>query len=192
MLYRTKILDDEGVAHALKYTDKNLITAENPFKHCKEIKGWGMEWGAFHAEWLDEQILMSDHPSMVMTAGRTGYTYKDYGRLDRYDWHSDEVTSADGLRLDVSTTLFLTEPDTYEGGELELRFGDFSISIKLPAGYAIMYPTGLIHRVRPVVSGSRKVIHWWDQSNVQNAFVRDAINGIGGNDLYASQLERFC
>ena len=89
----------------------------------------------------------------------------------------------------------MSEPDEYEGGELDLRFGDFCISIKLPAGYACMYPTGVIHRVKPVRSGIRKVIHWWDQSNVQNPFVRDSIINLSGGtntDLYTSQLERFC
>ena len=72
---------------------------------------------------------------LSLSNGRTGYTYK-YSAGQDYDWHQDEVTNIDGLRLDVSTTLFLNEPTDYEGGELELRFGDFGVSIKLPAGHA--------------------------------------------------------
>ena len=195
MLYRTKILDEEGIQHALSYGRPGQKKVETWNKQCSEIKGWGMDYGAFYAEWLDQEIANSDHEAITLSNARTGFTYKEYSKLDSYDWHSDEVTSSDGLRLDVSTTLFLSEPDEYEGGELDLRFGDFCISIKLPAGYACMYPTGLIHRVKPVRSGIRKVIHWWDQSNVQNPFVRDSIINLSGGtntDLYTSQLERFC
>lgn len=193
MLYRTQILDTKGVNHALTYSPSGKLLAKNPFKNCQEIRGWGMDFGANYAAWLDEKIDQSSHQDLALSSGRTGFTYKEYSNEEKYDWHSDEVTSSDGLRLDVSTTLFLSDPSSYEGGELDLRFGDFCISIKLPAGYAVMYPTGVIHRVKPVTSGIRKVIHWWDQSNIQHPFIRDAVVSLPkGNDIYTSQLERFC
>ena len=187
MLYRTQILDQAGVNRLLGQVDPVLVTT--PFKNVEEHKG-------VDPDWLDERVGESLQPELSLSNGRTGYTFKKYSAGQDYDWHQDEVTNIDGLRLDVSTTLFLNEPTDYEGGELELRFGDFGVSIKLPAGHAVMYPTGIIHRVAPVTSGVRKVMHWWDESNVQNPFVRDSIIQLNKNpqrfDLHTATLERFC
>jgi PKHD-type hydroxylase len=198
MLYRTKILTDKEVQHFLSSAvQPEHVKIKTPDKDCFEIRGFGSERGGFTVEELDFHVDASDHQRLTLSNARTGYTYKEYRAGQGYAWHSDEVVSADGLRLDVSTTLFLNEPHEYEGGELDLRFGDFCISIKLPAGYAVMYPTGLLHRVKTVKSGVRKVIHWWDQSNIQNPFIRDSVvaldaDGSEKTDLYISQLERFC
>lgn len=187
MLYRTQILDDSGVSRVLGQVDPILVT--NPLKNVNEDKG-------IDPEWLDERIAESLQPELTLSSGRSGFTYKKYTAGQDYDWHQDEITSIDGLRLDVSTTLFLNDPTDYEGGELELRFGDFGVSIKLPAGYAVIYPTGIIHRVKPIISGVRKVVHWWDESNVQNPFTRDAIVQLSKLpervDLHTATLERFC
>lgn len=188
MLYRTKILDESGVQRALSIAKPVIIT--NPLKNVLEDKG------LTEYQWLDEQVFESEHPNLTLSSACTGYTYKEYLPGQEYDWHSDEICTPDGMRLDVSTTLFLSEPTDYEGGELDLRFGDFCLSIKLPAGYAAIYPTGIIHRVRPVKSGRRSVIHWWNQSNIQHPIIRDAVVGLEkyetGHDLYISQLERYC
>ena len=59
------------------------------------------------------------------------------------------------LRTDVSCTLFLCEPDEYDGGELtiETRYG--AHEVKLPAGDMILYPSTSLHEVKPVTRGSR-------------------------------------
>ena len=187
MLYRTQILDDSGTSRVLSQVDPVLIV--NPIKRVDEDKG-------IDPEWLDEQVDNSLHPELTLSSGRTGYTYKKYNPGQDYDWHQDEITDGAGLRMDMSTTLFLNDPTDYEGGELELRFGDFGVSIKLPAGHAVIYPTGIIHRVKPVTSGVRKVVHWWDESTVQNPFQRDAIILLNKHpdrfDLHTATLERFC
>ena len=187
MLYRTQILDDSGISKVLSQVDPVLVL--NSHKNVDEDKG-------IEPDLLDDYIEDSMQPELTLTCGRSGFTFKKYNPGQDYDWHQDEVTSDDGLRLDVSTTLFLSNPDEYEGGELELRFGDFGVSIKLPAGHAVIYPTGIIHRVRRVTSGVRRVVHWWDESNVQNPFRRDAIVQLNKQperiDLHTATLERFC
>ncbi len=72
------------------------------------------------------------------------------------------------MRLDLSITLFLTEPSAYEGGELviETPFGEQSI--KLPAGDGVLYPTTMLHRVENVTAGERLVAVTWIQSMVQD------------------------
>ena len=59
------------------------------------------------------------------------------------------------LRTDFSFTLFLSEPETYEGGELSMTMAAGDIDAKPAAGTLILYPSGAIHQVKPVVSGTR-------------------------------------
>ncbi|MDC9598819.1 Fe2+-dependent dioxygenase [Xenorhabdus anantnagensis] len=77
------------------------------------------------------------------------------------------------LRTDYSMTLFLSHPESYEGGELALEIADELKLIKLPAGSAVFYSTGVYHAVQPVLSGSRVAAVCWFQSMFQNAQVRN-------------------
>ncbi len=72
------------------------------------------------------------------------------------------------IRSDLSATLFLSDPDSYDGGELviEDRFG--VQSVKLPAGHMILYPASSLHRVEPVTRGARVASFFWIQSMVRN------------------------
>jgi PKHD-type hydroxylase len=79
------------------------------------------------------------------------------------------------IRTDYSMTLFLTDPATYDGGELELRFLGESKLVKLRAGSAICYSTGIPHSVRPVTRGSRLAAIYWFQSLIRNVQIRSEI-----------------
>lgn len=68
------------------------------------------------------------------------------------------------VRSDLSATLFLAEPDEYDGGELEIE-GPFGIqSAKLAAGDMVLYPSSSLHRVTPVTRGARVAAFFWIQS----------------------------
>lgn len=76
------------------------------------------------------------------------------------------------VRSDLSATLFLTEPEEYEGGELQIE-GPFGIqSVKLAAGDMVLYPSSSLHRVTPVTEGARIASFFWIQSLVQNDSAR--------------------
>jgi PKHD-type hydroxylase len=77
--------------------------------------------------------------------------------------------SATRLRTDVSATLFLSEPDSYEGGELVVEDTYGSHSVKLPAGDLILYPSTSLHHVTPVTRGVRLASFFWVQSMVRDA-----------------------
>ena len=79
------------------------------------------------------------------------------------------------VRVDVSFTLFLNEPDTYEGGELAFAHGGVETAFKLPARSAICYPTGQLHRVRPIEKGQRLAVVGWVQSLVRDASIREVL-----------------
>lgn len=72
------------------------------------------------------------------------------------------------VRTDLSVTLFLTEPDEYEGGELLVEDTYGVHSVKLPAGDAILYPASSLHRVNPVTQGARLASFFWVQSMVRD------------------------
>lgn len=72
------------------------------------------------------------------------------------------------IRTDLSATLFLSDPDDYEGGELivEDTYGEHAV--KLPAGDLVLYPSTSLHRVEPVMRGSRVASFFWIQSMVRD------------------------
>jgi PKHD-type hydroxylase len=72
------------------------------------------------------------------------------------------------IRTDLSATLFLSEPDDYEGGELAIEDAYGVHSVKLPAGDMVLYPATSLHQVRPVIRGARVVAFFWIQSLVRD------------------------
>lgn len=72
------------------------------------------------------------------------------------------------IRSDLSATLFLSDPDAYDGGELviEDQFGEQRV--KLPAGHMVLYPASSLHRVEPVTRGARVASFFWIQSMVRD------------------------
>ena len=72
------------------------------------------------------------------------------------------------VRTDVSTTVFFSDPDEYEGGELIVEDTFGHQSVKLAAGDAILYPGTSLHRVNPVTRGTRYASFFWTQSLVKS------------------------
>jgi PKHD-type hydroxylase len=89
-----------------------------------------------------------------------------------YGFHVDGAVMAAGggrqLRSDISCTLFLNDPEDYEGGELIISdtYGEHEVT--LPAGDAILYPSSSLHRVLPVTKGARLASFFWIQSMVRD------------------------
>lgn len=90
-----------------------------------------------------------------------------------YGNHVDNAISRDPLsgqsiRTDVSCTLFFSDPEEYEGGELVVEDTYGAHSVRLPAGDAILYPSTSLHRVEPVTAGARLASFMWTQSMVRS------------------------
>ncbi|MYA67188.1 MAG: Fe2+-dependent dioxygenase [Gammaproteobacteria bacterium] len=71
------------------------------------------------------------------------------------------------VRTDISATLFLSEPDSYSGGELIMEDTYGPVEVKLPAGDMVLYPGSSVHAVKPVTSGRRLAAFFWIQSMVR-------------------------
>lgn len=72
------------------------------------------------------------------------------------------------IRTDLSFTVFLSDPASYEGGDFVMRTGFGELRVREPAGSAICYPSNMLHRVEPIVSGARWAAVGWIQSFVRN------------------------
>jgi PKHD-type hydroxylase len=72
------------------------------------------------------------------------------------------------VRTDLSATLFLSNPDEYDGGELVIEDTFGTHSVKLPAGDMILYPASSLHLVRPITRGTRTASFFWIQSMVRD------------------------
>lgn len=107
-----------------------------------------------------------------------------------YGLHVDDALMG-GARTDLSFTLFLSQPDTYSGGDLVVRDRVEERAFKLPAGELILYPSDTLHRVEPVAEGVRlAVVGWvtsWVRAPEQREILFDldaaiAAETAGGND----------
>jgi len=95
-----------------------------------------------------------------------------------YGPHSDAAfiqVPGGTLRSDLSCTVFLTEPETYDGGALHIELGDAEMQFKLPPGFAIVYPSDTLHQVDPVTNGERLVAITFIQSRIQDPFRRNLL-----------------
>ena len=106
--------------------------------------------------------------------------FNSYAGGQAFGVHVDNavrVHADTGLRVrsDLSMTLFLEEPDAYDGGELtiETQFG--AQQVKLPAGHAVLYPSSSLHRVEPVMRGRRVASFFWLQSMVRDDAARQTL-----------------
>ena len=79
------------------------------------------------------------------------------------------------IRTDLSVTLFLSEPEEYDGGELVVEDYYGSHEVKLPAGHLVLYPATSLHTVTPITRGARVASFFWLQSMVRDAHARSMI-----------------
>lgn len=92
----------------------------------------------------------------------------------QYGRHVDDALMA-GMRTDVSFTLFLAEPESYDGGELIVETAGGEEPVKLAAGALFAYPSTTLHRVAPVTRGARLAAVGWARSYVRDAARRELL-----------------
>jgi len=117
----------------------------------------------------------------------------------RYGAHADAAylpLPGGTLRSDISCTVFLNEPESYDGGALHIRLGDADLRFKLNPGQAILYPSDTLHEVEPVTKGERLVAITFIQSRVPDPFKRsmlfelNEIAALEGNNMSPENFGR--
>ncbi len=127
---------------------------------------------------VDEIVTRAvmNNPRFAELAFPKGMVPPTYNRYDvgmTYGDHVDAPFLNNGrMRADLSMTIFLTDPATYDGGDLVIRDGLGETRIKYDAGDAVLYPTTSLHHVSPVTRGSRLSAVTWIQSYVPDAHRR--------------------
>lgn len=99
--------------------------------------------------------------------------FNRYTNGGTYGFHVDNairkpITSNTRVRTDVSSTLFFSEPEEYQGGELTIQDTYGQQQIKLPAGDLVLYPSTSLHQVNPVIEGTRYAAFMWTQSMIRS------------------------
>jgi len=96
--------------------------------------------------------------------------YAHYSQGMSYGEHVDDPVMGEGdlYRSDLSVTIFLNDPQEYDGGELVIRTAFGEQRVKLPAGDAVLYPSSSTHHVAKVTRGERLVAVSWIQSLIRN------------------------
>jgi PKHD-type hydroxylase len=92
------------------------------------------------------------------------------GSRNAYGPHVDNAVRFSGnlrVRTDLSCTVFLADPEDYEGGELVIHGAGEPRQVKLPAGHAVLYPGTSVHEVTPVTRGARLASFFWIESMVR-------------------------
>lgn len=181
MIYIRKLLTDKQLEDIQKLIPKlswedGMISATS---YSKDTKNLDQSIYCHNHEKISSIIFNSldDDTEFVQSTLALNTSNPLVSRLRKgnyYRPHHDHYQTGD-----YSTTLFLSNPDEYEGGELNIRLEkDDYRKIKLPAGHAITYDTGTAHTVSEVTSGVRYAGVFWTKSSVRDPLMRKTISSI--------------
>lgn len=155
-------------------------TAGSLARHAKQNQQLGAQDAL--AVSLGQHVLrrLAETPQFIAAAlPRRIYPpkFNRYAGGGTYGAHIDASVMAipgtgDSLRTDLSATLFLSEPEEYDGGELEIEGASGLQAVKLAAGDLVLYPATSLHQVTPVTRGARIAAFFWIESMVPDERAR--------------------
>lgn len=176
-----------NVIDAAEIARVRSVLAEARFEHGAATAGWAArlvkdnEQAVVEArvgDVRDELVARVEaNPVFRMAARPCGIVNPMFSRYrdgQAYGTHVDNALMG-GRRTDVSFTLFLADPASYDGGELVIETSAGEDAVKLEAGSMIVYPATTLHRVEPVTRGERLVMVGWARSYVRDAARRELL-----------------
>lgn len=178
MIYTFDILDDNDLDFVLTTFDlSDFREGETSSGLVKDLKNNLELCSEYDVKTLRKYVLdklnqSEDFLGIIIPKHYAGILFSKYEKGMYYNSHNDDYSMFNGFRTDYSITIFLNNPDEYEGGELVLTLGNQELPYKLKAGQCLAYPTGLKHRVNMVTSGVRKVCVMWAESCIQDIDMR--------------------
>jgi PKHD-type hydroxylase len=114
----------------------------------------------------------------LLPAAATPVLFNRYGQGMEYGPHVDTPimgSMSNAVRSDIAITIFLSDPRSYDGGELTIFMDGISSQFKLEAGAAIAYPAHTLHHVTPVTRGARDAAILWVQSQIRDPSKRELL-----------------
>lgn len=120
---------------------------------------------------------LTTHPVFALAIRPKAIIGPQFSRYEpghSYGAHVDDALIG-GVRTDVSFTLFLARPESYDGGELVIETPSGEEAFKLAAGSVVTYPSTTLHRVAPVTRGARIAAAGWVRSFIRNAGRRELL-----------------
>ena len=114
----------------------------------------------------------------LLPAMATPVLFNRYGQGMEYGPHVDTPimgVMSNAVRSDIAITIFLSDPRSYDGGELSVLMNGIGTQFKLEAGAAIAYPANTLHHVTPVTRGARDAAIIWVQSQVRDPAQRELL-----------------
>ena len=125
-------------------------------------------------EMVTERLLANEVFSLAVRPKALSLMFSRYDPGMRYGVHVDDAVMS-GMRTDVAFTLFVSEPESYEGGELVIETAAGEDPIKLAAGALVTYPATSLHRVAEVTRGVRLAAVGWARSLVRDPARRELL-----------------
>lgn len=165
-----------------------LLSQEHLFEDGRRTAGWRARQRKSNLQAASDSPLANGALRKIETALRKNEVFQAAARprsiakilLSRYEpgmaygEHVDDAVIA-GQRTDLSFTLFLSDPESYGGGELVIERAEGERAFKPPAGQLVLYPTTMLHRVEPVTGGLRLAAVGWVRSLVREDAQREAL-----------------
>ncbi|HEY0446897.1 MAG TPA: Fe2+-dependent dioxygenase [Allosphingosinicella sp.] len=178
VLDRSQIDELKRIAAAAKFVDGRITNPHNKAKQNLQLHDQ-------QAYQKSSQILLQalaaheDFRNFAFPANIAPPLLTRYTPGMRYGAHTDNafimLPPQAALRSDLSCTIFLNDPASYEGGALSIQLGTRRIAFKLQPGWAIVYPSDMLHEVEAVTKGERLVAITFIQSQIKDPFHRETL-----------------
>ena len=165
----------------------------SPLKNNQELAASQDDYTALNNVVMTELVRHPAYLQKAMPVKVCAPIYARYTSGMAYGGHIDDPIMGPPdarYRSDISISVFLNEPEEYEGGELCIETPQGEVAIKLPAGHAILYPSTSYHSVREVTAGERLVAICWVQSAIRRADQREILVQLSeARDLLADSAD---
>ena len=183
------------IGNVLTQDELDLITEKLStanFVDGKATAGWHARLVKKNTQLSKESPVVEELRSLINAALKRNRFFQTVARPKRihpllisryevgmaYGTHTDDAVMTGGqqlMRSDISFTLFLNSPETYQGGALVIDSAQGEEGYKLPAGAAVVYPSSTLHRVEAVTAGMRLAAVSWVQSLIRDPHEREIL-----------------
>jgi len=183
LLTQQEITQLRAIASKSKFVDGRISNPHNQTKNNRQIDTTSQDHSA------TSQLLMQ---AMLRHEGFRNFAFpvriappllSKYSLSMSYGMHSDNaflpIPNQQPLRSDISMTIFLNDPQSYEGGELTLYLESKPVKLKMAAGCAVVYPSTFLHEVAPVTRGERLVAITFIESKFRDERQRELLYLLG-------------